>query len=82
MLRSYTDQKESTRLGSNWEWETRVIVKKEDYSQPSGPDTLDETETFSGYENNLIMSQTYTHTFQCAFVLSTYPFDTQVIIHL
>ena len=22
-----TDQKETTRLGSNWEWKTRVIVK-------------------------------------------------------
>ena len=73
-----TDQKETTRLGSIWEWETRVIVKKEGNSTFSGLDTLDETELFNGRENSLIMSQTYTHTFQCAYRLSAYPFDTQV----
>merc|ERR1712016_395871 len=25
-----TDQKETTRFGSNWEWETRVVVRKEE----------------------------------------------------
>ena len=75
-----TDQKETTRLGEhgNGEWESQVIVKKEGNSSLSGPDMLDETEIFSGAENSLAMSQTYTHTFQCAYVLSAYPFDTQV----
>ena len=73
-----TDQKETTRLGSNWEWKTRIIVKREGSSSLSGLDVLDETEIFMGSENYLIMSQTYTHTFQCAYRLSAYPFDTQV----
>ena len=75
-----TDQKETTRLGEfgNGEWDTKVIVKKEGHSTPSGLDTLDETEIFSGHDNSLVMSQTYTHTFQCAYKLSAYPFDTQV----
>ena len=75
-----TDQKESTRLGEigNGEWDTRVIVKREGNSTSSGLDTVDETEIFSGHENSLVMNQTYTHTFQCQFKLSAYPFDTQV----
>ena len=75
-----TDQKETTRLGTIWEWETTVIVTREGNSTFSGPDVLDETEIFSGDENCLVMTQTYTHTFQCAYKLSTYPFDTQVFI--
>ena len=73
-----TDQKKTTRLGSNWEWKTRVIVKREGNYSLSGLDSLDETEIFLGHENSLEMSQTYTHTFQCAYRLSAYPFDTQV----
>ena len=74
-----TDQKESTRLGVDWEWDTRVLVKREGKLTRSGLDTVDETEIFKGPENRLIMSQIYTHTFQCAYKLSAYPFDTQVI---
>ena len=75
-----TDQKETTRLGEfgNGEWDTRVVVKREGGSTPSQLDTLDETEIFTGDDNSLVMSQTYTHTFQCAYRLSAYPFDTQV----
>ena len=73
-----TDQKETTRLGSNWEWETRVVVKREGKFIRSGPDVLDEIEIFKGSENSLVLNQTYTHTFQCLFKLSAYPFDTQV----
>ena len=74
-----TDQKETTRLGSNWEWETRVIVRREEeQGSTSGPQSVDETEIFSGFENSLVMNQTYTHTFQCNYHLSHYPFDTQV----
>ena len=39
---------------------------------------VDEIEIFSGIENTLIMQQTYTHTFQCIYQLTKYPFDTQV----
>ena len=38
---------------------------------------VDEVEVFKGSENNLKMMQTYTHRFQCNFVLTRYPFDTQ-----
>ena len=44
----------------------------------AGLETVDETEIFSGIENRLIMTQTYTRNFQCNYALSAYPFDTQV----
>ena len=76
-----TDQKETTRLGEigNGEWKTKIVVKKEGNSTRGGLHMVDETEIFQGSENLLIMSQTYTHTFQCPYKLSHYPFDTQVI---
>ena len=74
-----TDQKETTRLGSNWEWDTRVVVRREqENGRMSGPESVDETEIFSGFENSLVMNQTYTHSFQCNFEFPKYPFDTQV----
>ena len=74
-----TDQKQTTRLGSNWEWETKVIVRREQQQGTmSGLESVDETEIFEGSENSLVMNQTYTHTFQCNYELSYYPFDTQV----
>ena len=80
-----TDQKETTRLGEfgNGEWKTKMIVKKEvEHGTMSGPESVDETEIFSGFENSLVMNQTYTHTFQCNYQLSRYPFDTQVNVHI
>ena len=75
-----TDQKETTRLGSNWEWETRVVVRREQLQgRMSGLESVDETEIFSGFENSLVMNQTYTYAFQCNYKLSYYPFDTQVL---
>ena len=75
-----TDQKETTRLGSNWEWETHLLVRREqEKGTMSGLESIDETEIFSGIENSLIMNQTYTHTFQCNYDLSFYPFDSQVV---
>ena len=39
-----TDQKELTRLGDNWEWETRVVVRREqEKGTMSGPESVDET---------------------------------------
>ena len=74
-----TDQKDTTRLGYSFEWDTRVFIKREGNSTPSGLETVDESEIFIGSENSLVMSQTYTRTFQCQFELSNYPFDTQVL---
>ena len=74
-----TDQKDTTRLGDNWEWETKVVVRRrQENGTLSGLDSVDETEIFKGSENSLVMNQTYTHNFQCNFELSYYPFDTQV----
>ena len=77
------DQKETTRrvwFGEfgNGEWGTDVIVKREGNYSTSELNVLDETEIFKGSENSLVMIQTYTHTFQCNYQLSAYPFDTQV----
>ena len=41
-------------------------------------DEPDEKEIFKGSENRLTMNQTYTHQFQCIYLLQSYPFDTQV----
>ena len=73
-----TDQKESTRLGENWEWVTRVSVVKEGNFTRSGLEEIDEAEIFEGGENTLTMTQTYTWEFQCQYKLQHYPFDTQV----
>ena len=75
-----TDDKESTRVGTEWEWATNVLVER--IGNPTmgwyKDGWLDETEIFKGTENLLKMSQTYTHEFQCVYQLSNYPFDTQV----
>ena len=72
-----TDQKESTRLGMNWEWVTSVVVKKQGQPTMSDLSSLDEKEIFSGSENSLLVKQIYTHEFQCIYNLKYYPFDTQ-----
>ena len=38
-----TDQKESTRLGTQWEWETGVVVERNKSGTPTGLETVDET---------------------------------------
>ena len=73
-----TDQKLSTRLGMEWEWNTIVTVTREGDFARSGLESLHEVEIFKGDENTLSMRQTYTNKFQCQFVLNRYPFDTQV----
>ena len=77
-----TDQKETTRLGSSWEWSTGVNVKREGEFTRSRLEDVDETEVFKVEENSLIMQQTYTREFQCVFQLMKYPFDTQVSLEL
>ena len=82
-----TDQKEVTRLGATWEWNTAVSVKREGShdsceSNPScgrsGLEELDEIEMFEGGGNTIEMLQVYTWQFQCKYDLQYYPFDTQV----
>ena len=73
-----TDQKESTRVGMDWEWATGVSVQREGEFTRSGKNEVDEAEIFEGADNILIMTQTYTHQFQCKYQLQQYPFDTQV----
>ena len=43
----------------------------------SGLEEVDEREIFKGSENRLILTQTYTHEFQCVYKLDNYPFDKQ-----
>ena len=73
-----TDQQDTTRLGCCVEWSTNVNVNREGNFTRSGYEVLDESELFKGEENSLIMTQSYTHKFQCVFELQRYPFDTQV----
>ena len=76
-----TDQKESTRIGEYGagEWKTNIVARREEENGVmSGLESVDETEVFSGSKNSLIMNQSYTHTFQCNYEFSRYPFDTQV----
>ena len=73
-----TDQKETTRLGVDWEWVTRVTVTREGNFTRSTDEEVDEAEIFEGAENRLTMKQTYTWEFQCQYKLQRYPFDTQV----
>ena len=72
-----TDQKETTRLGVEWEWSTEVNVVRRGNFTRSGLDSADEVEMFRGDENPLVMKQVYTHRFQCKYDLGRYPFDTQ-----
>ena len=46
----------------------------------SGIEEVDEREIFKGSENRLIMTQTYTHEFQCVYSLARYPFDKQTCL--
>ena len=80
LIYTNTDQKKTTRLGEygNGEWRTTVTVTREANFMAANEDELDETNIFAGAENGLTMRQTYTHRFQCNYILSRYPFDTQV----
>ena len=44
----------------------------------SEQDVVDETYLFKGSQNSLILTQSYTHDFQCVYQLERHPFDTQV----
>ena len=73
-----TDQHEPTRLGWVDEWSTDVNIKREGIPTRNGYEMLDEAYVFKGEENSVVMTQSYTHEFQCVYQLEIYPFDTQV----
>ena len=73
-----TDQKVTTRLGWVNEWVTDINVLREGNFTLSKQDVVDETYLFKGSQNSLVMTQSYTHDFQCVYQLERYPFDTQV----
>ena len=54
-----TDQKETTRLGENWEWRTNVFISKEGEFTISSDEVVDETRIFKGSENRWTVHQTY-----------------------
>ena len=47
-----TDQKDTTRLGVAWEWETNIDVKREGNYTISGLEVVDETYFFPGFKSN------------------------------
>ena len=69
-----TDQTESTKLG---DWKTSIAITREGNLTRAGEEEVNEAEIFQGAENELTMQQTYTHNFQCEYMLHRYPFDTQ-----
>ena len=71
-----TDMKEAVELKR--EVKTTVVVTRMGNFTRTSLDVTDETEVFKGIENQLVMSQTYTKSFQCSYNLQKYPFDTQV----
>ena len=73
-----TDQKELTRLGAMWEWETHLSIVREGVYRMNTYDEVDETKTYKGTNNRIEMKQVYTWQFQCTYDLKLYPFDTQV----
>ena len=70
-----TDQKETTRLGENWEWSTNVFITREGKSVESSDEEVDERRIYKGAENRLTMQQTYAHKFRCIYELQPYPFS-------
>ena len=75
--RTYNTDSKNPHL-KEWKEGTETWNRKDDFIR-SGPEVLDETEIFHGATNTLVMSQTYTRSFQCEYDLHHYPFDTQVI---
>ena len=51
----------------------------DDDDNDNDDDGGDDENDLPGEENSLAMRQTYTHRFQCRYLLHRYPFDTQVL---
>ena len=54
-----TDQKDTTRLGVAWEWDTSIEVKREGQFNLSGLETVDETYIFPGDEIIFIIAEIF-----------------------
>ena len=76
MIYANTDMKEAVQLEDGLE--TTIVVTREGKFTRSSIEDIDEVEIFEGKENKLVMTQTYTKSFQCPYNLQKYPFDTQV----
>ena len=71
-----TDMKEAVQIADGLK--TTIVVTREGNFTRSDMNDIDEFESFKGKDNKLVMSQTYTKSFQCLYNLQKYPFDTQV----
>ena len=58
--------------------ESTVKIERKGNFTRSGLDVLDEIEMFSGKDNPIVMTQSYTKEFKCVYNLEAFPFDTQV----
>ena len=47
-----TDQKETTRLGENWEWSTNVFITRDGKSVESSDEEVDERRIYKGADSN------------------------------
>ena len=61
---------------------SQVYVKRRGGFAQSPLSSMDEIEIFEGRENPLTMIQSYTKDFKCVFDMTTFPFDTQVIVKM
>ena len=59
---------------------SQVYVNKRGNFEQSPLSGMDEIEIFEGKENPLTMIQSYTKDFKCVYDMTTFPFDTQVIL--
>ena len=71
-----TDMKEAVQIANGLK--TTIVVTREGNFTRSDMNYIDEFESFKGKDNKLVMSQTYTKSFQCPYNLQKYPFDIQV----
>ncbi|ROT63777.1 putative glycine receptor subunit alpha-2 [Penaeus vannamei] len=62
-----------TNLGEG----SRVECVREGPPTPGAPSLPEEVNVFKGHENSLEMSQLYTATYSCDFLLAMFPFDSQ-----
>ena len=64
------------------EVDSKVFITREGSFTRAGLNDVDEAEIFEGGENKITMVQTYSKKFHCTYLLHSFPFDTQVFIHI
>ena len=55
-----------------------MTIERSGNFEISPPEELHNNHRFSGEENNITISRTYSEDFQCTFYLHYYPFDVQI----